>query len=268
MGYTCFYMQSWIVVACVAVTPEARIGLGADSGALALASQIESSYAWSIGVEEQRQIDGGWRGSVAIEPQWPIGRHRRHLDHIAAAAHDYEELFDGLQDDARSAIRFRWRNVDIKVFRSEERRHSAYAADWQVGYNVEGFLLSNERMVRETLFHELFHLNDEQSGWSEDALGLLYDGIVEHCGDDVACLRNFAPGNTMINGTYYAFHSGEGVEEYAAELALRWYREHRQLVLEGRSVADPFKCRAPENAQAWERMVERFFGGIDLVPDC
>ncbi len=268
VGYTEIYMQWLVLFAGVAVTPEARVGMGMDSGALALASQIESSYAWSIGVEEERSVNGGWRGQVRVEPQWPVGRHRRHLDHIAAAAQDYEELFDAIGNHAQSAVRFRWRNVDIKVFRSEERRHSAYASDWQVAYNVDGLLLGGARGVRETLFHELFHLNDEQDGWSEDALGAIYEAIVDRCGADTQCLRVYAPGTTMVNGGYYAFHSGEGAEEYAAELALRWYREHRQLTLEGRSVSTPFKCRAPENARAWRLLVDRFFGGIDLIPGC
>jgi hypothetical protein len=57
------------------------------------------------------------------------------------------------------------------------------------------------------------------------------------------------------------------VREYAAELAIRYYREQRALVSGLPGVA-PFKCGAPSNARAWELMVDAFFGGFDLVPPC
>jgi hypothetical protein len=68
-------------------------------------------------------------------------------------------------------------------------------------------------------------------------------------------------------GTYYAFQPGNGVHEYAAELAIRYYREHRALLAGKRPLA-PFKCGVPENAESWKLVVDRFFGSIDLTPTC
>jgi hypothetical protein len=71
-------------------------------------------------------------------------------------------------------------------------------------------------------------------------------------------------------GTYYAFQpdNGDGVHEYAAELALRYYREQRALVRGEAPVLPPFKCGPEESARAWSLIVDEFFGGVDLVPDC
>ncbi len=79
-----------------------------------------------------------------------------------------------------------------------------------------------------------------------------------------ACLRPYAPHKTKVRGkTYHAFHPESGVGEYAAELAVRYYREHR-AVLAKRPPRRPFKCRRPENARAWKRLATEFFGGVDL----
>jgi hypothetical protein len=70
-------------------------------------------------------------------------------------------------------------------------------------------------------------------------------------------------------GTYYAFQPEDydPVHEYGAELAIRWYREHRAITRKLPKVA-PFKCGPKENAEAWKLIVDEFFGGIDRVPAC
>jgi hypothetical protein len=78
-------------------------------------------------------------------------------------------------------------------------------------------------------------------------------------------------------GGFYAFHPDNGVGEYAAELAIRYYREQR-AVLGMATPADAkpraphatgaFKCGPPDNARAWDLLVREFFGGVDLVPPC
>jgi hypothetical protein len=155
---------------------------------------------------------------------------------------------------------------------------SAYAEGWSVSYNVSGSLLVSADAVRETLFHEIFHLNDFAHGdWSGSQLRSIFDAIVSRCGTRVACLRPYAPGDTMVRGgTYYAFQpdNGEAVHEYAAELALRWYQEQRAVLrhearLPARLPARPaFKCGPEENRRAWEAMVAEFFGGADATPAC
>jgi hypothetical protein len=55
--------------------------------------------------------------------------------------------------------------------------------------------------------------------------------------------------------------------EYAAELALRYYREQR-AVLRNLPTVKPFKCGPPQNAQAWTAMRDEMFAGVDAVPPC
>jgi hypothetical protein len=70
-------------------------------------------------------------------------------------------------------------------------------------------------------------------------------------------------------GTYYAFqeNNGDAVHEYAAELALRYYREQR-AVLRGEPTGKRFKCGPPENAQAWGLVAAEFFRGEDRTGPC
>ena len=56
--------------------------------------------------------------------------------------------------------------------------------------------------------------------------------------------------------------------QFAAEVALRWYREER-AILRGQSPVRPaFKCGPEENRRAWEAIATEFFGGMDRVPPC
>ncbi len=228
------------------------------------------------GIERPHTMDGGYRGMIEIVPELPVGRHRRLLTWVLAANRGYQTFFDGLQARASAPLGFRWRSLEMRFFRSVGRTTpSAYAIRWTVAFNVSGSLHRSEDAVRETLFHEVFHLNDEAHGrWSDEALGGIYEGIVERCKDGrgkpvTSCLRPFAPHGTMVRGgTFYAFQPGNDVREYAAELAIRYYREH-QLILAGRRLDRPaFKCGSPENARAWSLIAGEFFAGVDLVPPC
>jgi hypothetical protein len=150
---------------------------------------------------------------------------------------------------------------------------SAYATSWTITYNVEGSLLTSAAGVEETLFHELFHLNDEEhGGWSSKTLGADYAAIVTKCGTKVACLAPYAPNSTKVRatGTYYAFqpNNGDGVHEYAAELAVRYWKEQREIDAHGRLTHRAFKCGPAENARAWKALVDEFFAGHDDVPAC
>jgi len=84
------------------------------------------------------------------------------------------------------------------------------------------------------------------------------------------CLAPYAPNHTTVRGgTYYAFQPGNGVWEYAAELAVRYYREHR-VILGMQKTGDrkPFKCGPEPNPTTWKLLADEFFGGVDLVPAC
>jgi len=71
-----------------------------------------------------------------------------------------------------------------------------------------------------------------------------------------------------MNGKPYAFIDGGSGKEYAAELALRYFREQR-LMIDGKPLPIPaFKCGPAENQEAMTLIIDTFFGGVDLVPAC
>ena len=93
---------------------------------------------------------------------------------------------------------------------------------------------------------------------------------VSRCAGVESCLEPFAPDDVRLEGgTFYALDERTNdVREYAADLALRWLREHR-AILSGKTLEDaPFHCKTPENAEAWKLVVDEFFGGVDLTPSC
>lgn len=243
-------------------------------GDVLAAKEAVSLYAKSghvVGVEVEHWMDGGYRGKLHLVPEPPILTHRRHLEWVSQASADFEAFFTGISASAARPIRYRHRALLLRYFRSVgARTPSAFAYDWTVSYNVSGSLHRTADAVRETMFHEIFHLNDRaHGGWSEAALGALYAGIASRCGTKIPCLTPYAPSETTIRGgTYYAFHPQNGVIEYAAELALRYYREQRSVLLKRPLAKAPFKCGPPENAKAWDLLKDEFFGGVDFVPPC
>jgi hypothetical protein len=271
-------------IRCLLVRRYAR-----DTEAARLARAIYDRTGTVVGLEPARRMDGGWRGRLKLVPALLIGRHRRHLKRIAVGLRDIDGFFRGLgkhlaRGGRRGAgkparIRYRWTALAIKAFRSVRRRTpSAYAWDWSVAYNVNGSLLGHQRGVRETLFHELFHLNDRQHrDWSDRVLVHLHRRIVQRCTRgrgrraklSKRCLKPYAPHRTTVRGgVYYAFHPESGVGEYGAELAVRYFLEQRAVLGKRRRRPAPFKCRTPENARAWRLIAKEFFGGVDLVPAC
>lgn len=227
------------------------------------------------GVNPELEMDGGWRGVLRLVPELPVGPHRRHVAWVAAAHRDLDSFFGNLEPHAKKPIRYRWRALELRFFRSVGRTTpSAYAEGWAIAYNVSGSLHGSGEAVRETWFHEVFHLNDQDhDGWSEQHLTALYDTIVAGCTTagrlSTPCLTPFTPNDTMVRGgTYYAFQPGNGVGEYAAELALRYYREHRDHFAGRPPAKRPFKCGPDPSAEAWRRLADEFFGGVDRIPPC
>lgn len=272
--------------ACASRAAEARIRCAfderyrPDGEAAALAYELWSAFGVVAGVERAHTMDGGYRGTIRIEPAVPVGDDRKHLAWISAAMHDMDRFFAELEAFAgrppEPARSYRWRPITLRFMRSMhgKRTPSAYAHDWTVAWNLVGSLNTSADATRETLVHEIFHLNDRAHGaggqrwWSDAALGADYDAIVRRCGTKRACLAPFAPNGTVVRGgTYYAFQPGNGVVEYAAELALRYYREQR-AALRRQPRARSFKCGPPENARAWALVRDEFFSGVDAVPPC
>jgi hypothetical protein len=245
-----------------------------DPKAKALALTLLTEAGSVAGVGPDEIMDGGYRGKIHLVPQLPTGVHRKHLEWILYSSRSIDEFFTKLYDKQTVKPAYRWRGIALRFVRSiAKRTPSAYAMGWMVEYNVEGTLLTTANGVRETYFHELFHSNDgAHHDWSEKVLQKDYDAIVAKCpGATIKCLAPYAPNKTTVRGgTFYAFqpNNGNGVHEYAAELAVRYWEEHSQMLDKGKLARPAFKCGPPENARAWKAIVDEFFAGRDLVPSC
>ena len=240
-----------------------------DGEAAAAALALYDASGNVVGLNRAQTMDGGWRGMLQLVPEVPVGKHRRYLDWLLSASQDFNGFFGTLGERAPSGLRYRWQPIEIRFFRSVGRTTpSAYATDWAIAFNVSGSLHKSRDAVRETMFHEIFHLNDaDHGGWSARVLSGLYADLLARCGRKTACLTPYAPSKTMVRGgTYYAFHE-EHVAEYAAELATRYFTEQSAVLAGGAPKQPAFKCGPPENRQAWDALVKDFFG-VDLVPDC
>lgn len=243
----------------------------ADAQKLALGLYRDLGHVAGVGPEEL--MDGGYRGKVKLVPQLPIGDYRKHLEWAATSLAAIDAFFAEMYPK-QTWPAYRWRGLQLRFVRSPGKRTpSAYAFDWIIEYNVNGSLLTSQSGVLETIVHELFHLNDFDHGdWSASKLQGDYDAIVRKCGTKAKCLAPYAPNSTKVRatGTYYAFqpNNGNGVHEYAAELAVRYFREQGQMLRGGKLRGPAFKCGPAENARAWSLLVDEFFGGRDLVPAC
>lgn len=237
-----------------------------DAAASKLAVELYEKTGTVAGQLPAQPFDGGYRGKLRLVPRLPVGANRVHLQWAANALYDFDAFFAQLG----GAPNYRWRALDLSFFESVKRKTpSAFAVDGMVAYNVSGSLFTSEAGVRSTLFHEVFHLNDQaHRNWSYRALSKVFNAIVAKCGTKTECLTPYVADSIKVKGgTYYAFQPGNGVGEYAADLARRYYLEHR-AVLRGEQLEKRFKCGPPENKQAWKLLVDEFFDGVDLVPPC
>jgi hypothetical protein len=243
-----------------------------DADARAVAHELLALTGAVPGLEKWHDIDAAYLGRVPIEPVLPIGPYKQHLVWIRDALTEIERVFEGVARAAPRPVLFRSRPHGFRFFRTAERSYpSAYAVGGIVGYNVEGPLHGSLESVTATLLHEIFHLNDEGHGqWTQAALVPVFERIVDMCGSDEPCLTTYAPSDDRVpGGTYYPFDPGtRDVREYGAELALRWFREQRAMLDELETELTPFRCASEENAKAWRAMVDEFFGGLDLGPEC
>jgi hypothetical protein len=246
----------------------------ADAKASGLALALFRATGDVAGVGPEEVLDGGFRGTIKLVPQLPLNGYRKHLQWVSQGTMTIDRFFDGLFRE-HAMPNYRWRALEFRFVRSlVKHRPSAYAFGWTIEYNVEGSLNVSEKSVRETLFHELFHLNDEAHGdWSAQQLAKDYQAILRKCGarPTLDCFAPYAPNDTLVRGgTYYAFQQNNGitVHEYAAELAVRYFKEQSELLAKGKLSRRPFKCGPAENARAWSALVDEFFAGRDLTPAC
>jgi hypothetical protein len=237
-----------------------------DARALEIAHGLFVRHGIVSGVEAAHVMDGGYRGRIRIVPAVPGGPSLKHLAWVADAFDDIDAFFTQFGSAA-----YRYKPLEVRFMRSvAARTPSAYAVDWTIAWNLDGSLHTSGDAVRETLIHEIFHLNDarENGSWSDAALGPTFDVIVKRCGTATSCLAPYSPNDTIVRGgTYYSFQPGNGVREYAAELALRYVREQR-AILRKLPRPKPFKCGPKENVTAWNAMRDTFFGGVDHVAAC
>jgi hypothetical protein len=275
-----------VIAACPpSVPPEARIRClyderyKGDPKAPGLAHELFTRWRIVAGVEVAHTMDGGYRGMIRLEPAVPLNADRKHLEWVVGAFRDFDTFFGELATYGREhgagaaseAKKYRFRGLNFRFARSvNANRPSAYAHDWTIAYNLAGSINLAPDQVRETMFHEIFHLNDgARAGWSRTALGAIFDAVVQKCGTRTACLGPYTPNDTLVRGgTYYSFQPGNGVVEYAAELALRYYREQRSALRSLPLKAKAFKCGPPENGRAWGLVKDEFFLGIDATPPC
>jgi len=249
-----------------------------DDKAKAVALALFEATGDLAGLGKDEIMEGGYRGKIHLVPQLPVGSYRTHLAWTSAAMTSIDEFFTDVFADQKAAPSYRWHDLAFRFVKSPGKKTpSAYAGVdpggvWTIVYNVEGSLLISEAGVLETLWHELFHTNDQSHrDWSARTLQTDYAAIVAKCGTKLACLEPYAPNRTIVRGgTYYAFQpdNGETVHEYAAELALRYFNEQREMLAKGKLAKPAFKCGPAENARAWKALVDEFFGARDLVPVC
>ena len=239
---------------------------------LALSLWHETGDVAGVGSDEL--MDGGFRGTIHLVPQLPINAYRKHLGWVLDGTRAIDDFFSALYGSGAQPS-YRWRALEFRFVRSiDKHRPSAYALGWAVEYNVAGSLNISAKGVRETLFHELFHVNDDAHGdWSATHLRQDYLAILAKCGAQptVRCLTPYAPNDMMVRGgTFYAFqqNNGDTVHEYAAELAVRYFKEQSEMLGAGKLTHKAFKCGPPENARAWSGLIGEFFAGRDLVPPC
>lgn len=264
-----------------------------DSEALKLAVYFYTHFGNVAGLHLPETMEGGWRGIVKIVPALPVGKNRKHLRDVNASFDDYGEFIKWLSSSAKKPVKFRISSIAFKFFKTPGKRTpSASAWKWTINYNLFGSLLLNLEGIRETLYHELFHLNDAQhQNWSEKKLLKTYNFILEKCKKYMVkgnrqgekyqkCLRPYSPYKTTVlkDNVFYAFHRDSDVGEYGAELAVRFYVEHRAILKKltpgeqkkilGSSAPGHFKCGPKENAYAWNLLRDEFFGGVDQTPPC
>jgi hypothetical protein len=239
-----------------------------ESKKLALTLYEETGSLAGLLPEETNQDGKGKK--IQLKPARPIGRNKEHLQWILDAMRDYARFLQELNKRASRPVLMRDRPLDFRFFYTEEGgTPSAFAVGRNVGYNLNGTVNVHAEAVRDTLFHEIFHLNDVwQDNFSARLLAPIEMRILERCKNNVKCLGPYAPTDTTMNGKPYAFIDGGNGKEYAAELALRYFREQR-LMIDGKPLPIPaFKCGPAENQEALTLMTDTFFGGVDLVPAC
>jgi hypothetical protein len=260
-----------LLLAAPAVETALETRFATDPRALELAKGLYARDGHVVTqIPRAEDFEGGYRGVIRIVPDLPVGENRKHLELVDAAITEFDGFFAAVEKAAGKAPKYRFKDLELRFFRSiKKKTPAAFATGWVISYNMNGTLNGSLRQVRSLMFHELFHSNDgDHDDWSAKALDWNYKFIKVKCGTNIECLTPFAPDPLIVRGgTYYSFMPGNDVREYAADLAVRYFKETTD-VLAGKTVKAPFKCGAEQNASAWKALADEFFAGVDLVPAC
>lgn len=248
-----------------------RLRFDADPEALRLARSLRRADVL-VGVAGRSTIEGYKGQQVELVPALPLGDERHHLAWLRASLASFDGFVDAIAARAQKPVTFTTHPKAFLFFRTRQPSYpSAFFENDAIAYNLDGPLHGSAKSVRETLFHELFHLNDHRPTlWSIGTLSATFEAIVEKCEGDHACFARYSPFDTVVpDGTYYPFdRRTRDVREYGAELALRYFLEHEVILAGGPPRLPPFKCLAEENRAVWEALADSFFGGVDLSPPC
>jgi len=120
-------------------------------------------------------------------------------------------------------------------------------------YNVEGSLLRARRVSADERVHDCFNTRDHKD-WSQHALSTDFKAIVKKCGTK-SCVSHRTHRTTPKSrptGTYYGVPTettANVVHEYAAELAVRYFKEQTEMLANGKLAAKAFKCDRPRTAE-------------------
>ena len=173
-----------------------------DPAAARLAIALFDATGDEVDVLSPQRIDGGYRGTIQLVPALPVGPDRKHLAWVAGALRDFDDFFAAI--GAHGSPRYRWRSLKLRFYRSVgNTTPNAFASDWTISYNVNGSIDTSADRVRETLFHEIFHLDDaDHDDWSPRRLTAIQDAIERRCGTRTACLTPYAPTswNWLVTG--------------------------------------------------------------------
>jgi hypothetical protein len=244
-----------------------------DPEASRMAVDLHESLGVTVDVLPAETFDCGDFGQIRLVPALPAGGYRKNLRFAVDALAEYDAFFGDLHvTPHRVTFVYRAYLRTLRFYLSVgDTMPLGFSRKDTIALNVNSANVTSPQSVRQTLFHEIFLLDQPwHPRWSADNLGQIYSDIRRRCGTDRACLAPYGASSFTVlrDGTYWAFHSSDDPSEYAAEVAVRWYLEQYALLRHEPPLAPAFKCGPEQNRLAWDAIVEEFFGGFDLVPAC
>ena len=215
-------------------------------------------------------MDGGYRGKIHLVPQLPIGSYRNHIVWVSAAMTAFDEFFTALfKDHASTELSLARPRVPVRALdqeahaervrdelddRIQRRRLAADERDRRARDDVSRAVSPQRRRARRLVGEDSRRPTTTRSSRSA--------GQSAGAGA-VRAERHEGPRDRHL--LRVPAEQRRAVHEYAAELAVRYFKEQTEMLAAGK-LKPAFKCGPPENARAWQALVDEFFAGRDLVP--